>query len=124
MADDFDRIVEGAPDLAGLDDGFTVQISGPTGSVSVTRVDFERWVRELAEYARRDPANWLHGVAGFAEQPRIVVFTVVREVYLALAEVVFSQVSVVDVPALQKVMFKMAMFCRGELALMGVDEDE
>lgn len=121
--DEFEEITKAVPELAALDDGFTITIGAPGSSVMVTRVEFDGWVRELTDFAIENPATWLQGAAGFSDRHWTVVYAVVRESYRCLAEVVFASADPMVMPGLLKTMQGMALFCRGEHALAEVNDD-
>lgn len=116
--EEFDRIVEAVPELAALDDGFTIQISGPGSAVSVTRVEYEQWVKELTEHVVRDPQGWVDGLASFVHHPGAVRYAVVHESFLCVAEMVFSSIEPFRMQALLSAMNKMALYCRLELSTL------
>lgn len=110
--DRFSEIASSLPDLAALDDGLTVTVSGHGMSVSLTRVDYEAWVQYLTEHILSRPRNWRDGIAPFADQPSVVHEAVVHESYLCLAEVAFECGNLLLVPELFATMNEMILYCR------------
>lgn len=110
--DDFEQIAHSMPDLAAMDDGLTVTISSGGKSVSLTRVEYDGWVRHLTEHILSRPKNWLEGIAPFAEQPPLVHQAVVRESFMCLADVAFECDNLLLIPELFRVMNSMVLYTR------------
>ena len=110
--DQFAEIASSLPDLAAIDDGATVTISRGDLSVSITRVDYESWVKHLTEHIFTRPARWIDGIEPFVSEQWIVHHAVVQESYRCLADTAFDCDNLALVPELMQTMHSMILYCR------------
>ncbi|WP_017793444.1 hypothetical protein [Leucobacter salsicius] len=109
---EFERIVESVPELAKLDDGLTVTIEGPAGTVALTRVAYDQMVQDVMECARRDPMGWQQSMPWPSEGASDVTrYAVVREAYFGLAEYAFLHPRSPEVTGCLVAMHLMLVFC-------------
>ena len=110
--DEFDVLAASLPELSALDDGFSVEISRGETVVRVTRVQFDGWVRAIAEQVVADPANWFLPLDLCRPYGELVMRGVLRNSYKELAAFVFEEADVDKLPMLLEVMHGMAVASR------------